>query len=42
MGKRDLFLFTDLWFTNRKIDYLDLASGGRFQHVRVSGYSGKQ
>jgi hypothetical protein len=25
MGKRDLFLFMALWFTNRKIEYSDLA-----------------
>ena len=29
MAKRDLFLFTALWFTNRRIDYSDLAAAAR-------------
>jgi hypothetical protein len=28
MGKRDLFLFAELWFTNRRIDYSDLTLTG--------------
>jgi hypothetical protein len=28
MGKRDSFLFMELWFTNRKIDYSDLTLAG--------------
>jgi hypothetical protein len=28
MGKRDSFLFMELWFTNRKIDYSDLTLSG--------------
>lgn len=40
MGKRDLFLFTALWFTNRKIDYSDLASAPS-HHLPASWYSGR-